>query len=291
MELLLGILGLMFISKVESFAEYLFTLIVLSSVVAMAFIDHKYRKLPHALSYSTIIIALIYITVYGSPYYQALEAFALLPNALAKLFTALSFFGLTIISLDCFTHLMNLIYFRARALRITPQALCFNNQFLIKHVTYLYLLLAVIEIALIYKVSLAAFYWFNLGIGISYFINEICIEYLFNSSLSEKLPDARHASSEPPELTETSGQSVFGGGDTILVSLAAVLLGTLPALTVLLASFYLALIYFVGLKIFSRLRPRLVSKPSDEACRIDEKYIPLGGALSIAIIAAMMILG
>ncbi len=293
-EIIVGLLGACFIDKIHHLAEYLFIMIVISAVVAMAFIDHKHHKLPHVLSYSSIIIAFVYIGFCGSPYYKPLQAFLILLNAnyiwwfigvpleviknfsillisLANLFSALSFFGISIFSLDCFTHMMNLVYFRAKALKITPVALCFKNDFLTKHITYLYLALVLVEILLVYNSPIYGFFWFNLLIGLSYFINEIVFEYLLNRNLSE----AR-------AVEEEQGSTVFGGGDTVLVSLIAIILGPVNALVVLLTAFYIALIYYVILKISSIFDKKTQAKSS--------KYIPLGGALAIAFIAAMIIL-
>ncbi len=268
---MVGLLGTCFINKTGHFAEYLFIMIVISATVAMAFIDHKYHKLPHVLSYSTLIIALVYIGFYGSPFYMPLEGFSLVPQTLANLFTALSFFGLSIFSLDCFTHVMNLIYFREKALRITPTALCFNNKFLSQRVTYLYLILVLVELVLVYISPLQGFFWFNLLLGISYFISEICLDYLFNKE-----------SSEVRDLENEQSSTVFGGGDTVLVVLIATILGPVSALMILLAAFYIALVYFVILKISSIFTKKTETSSS--------KYIPLGGALAIAFIAAMIIL-
>jgi hypothetical protein len=167
--------------------------------------------------------------------------------------------------------MMNLVYFRAKALKITPTALCFKNEFLTRHITYLYLVLALVELLLIYNSPMKGFFWFNLLIGLSYFVNEIIFEYLLNRSLNE----VRAAEEE-------HGSTVFGGGDTVLVSLVAIILGPVTALMILMAAFYIALIYFVILKIYSALNKKTKLIPS--------KYIPLGGALAIAFIAAMIIL-
>ncbi len=270
-EIIVGLLGACFVNKIHHLAEYLFIMIVISATVAMAFIDHRHHKLPHVLSYSTLIIALAYITFYGSPYYMPLQSFLILPKALANLFSALSFFGLSIFSLDCFTHIMNLIYFREKALRITPAALCLGNKFLTKYITYLYLVLVIVEIALAYSSPLRGFFWFNLALGISYFINEICLEYLFNQE-----------SSEARNIEDQQTATVFGGGDTVLVVLIATILGPVTALMILLSAFYIALIYFVAVKISSAFNKKI--EPSSS------KYVPLGGALAIAFIAAMIIL-
>ena len=234
-------------------------------------------------------------------------------RSLANLFSALSFFGLSIFSLDCFTHVMNIIYFRHKALRITPTALCFKNKFLTQYVTYLYLVLVLVEVFLVYTSPLRGFFWFNLLLGLSYFINEICLEYLFNKEASE----AR-------DIEDQQMATVFGGGDTVLVVLIATILGPVSALMILLSAFYIALVYFVILKIYSAFskkfkpgighessRTRLASLeepeltgtsmriPRDERNAViglsgpipsSSKYIPLGGALAIAFIAAMIIL-
>lgn len=269
-ETLVGLIGICFIAKVEHFAEYLFTLVIISVTVAMAFIDHKYHKLPHVLSYSAIIVSLLYISFWGSPYYSSLDGFSFLAKPLANLFSALSFYGLSIFSLDCFTHTMNQIYFRKKALRITPLALCFNNNFLTKNINYLYLVLTLLELVLIYSSPLVGFFVLNLILGISYLINEIVLEYF----LKKNTEDEQEVSEE--------GSTVFGGGDAVLVSLIAIILGPVSALMILMAAFYIALVYFVILKIYSVVDKINKQEPS--------KYIPLGGALAVALIAAMIIL-
>lgn len=267
-EAIVGMLGIFMIEHVATVQEYFFTLILITIAVALGFIDIKHHRLPHALTYTGTVFVVFYISLFASPFYDSVLAYTKLPGSLGVLATGLSYYGLSIFVIDALTHTANLFYFKDKALRIASSGICFRNEFLAKYVTWLYLILIALELFLTYRYPLTIFFWFNLALGLSYLVNEICIDYIF--------------ANDEVEDTDDMTLTVFGGGDASFLALMALVLGPVIALMVFIAACYIALFQVIIGKIkafFSR-----------ESIKLASKYTPLGGALAFAFIAAMMIL-
>ncbi|MDA1020690.1 MAG: prepilin peptidase [Cyanobacteria bacterium] len=267
-EAIVGMLGIFMLEHVASLQEYFFTLILITIAVALGFIDVKHHRLPHALTYTGTIFVVLYISLFSSPFYDSVPAYTKLPDALGELATGIGYYGLSILVIDALTHTANLFYFKEKALHIASSGICFRNEFLAKYVTWLYLILTAIELFLAYKYPLTIFFWFNLALGLSYLVNEICIDYVF----------ANKGAEETDEQTLT----VFGGGDASFLALMALALGPVIALMVFIVACYIAL--------FQVILGKIKSFFSKDSVKLTSKYTPLGGALAFAFIAAMMIL-
>lgn len=261
-------LGIFMLEHVASLQEYFFTLILITIAVALGFIDVKHHRLPHALTYTGTIFVVLYISLFSSPFYDSVLAYTKLPDTLAELLTGIGYYGLSIFVIDALTHTANLFYFKEKALRIASSGICFRNEFLQKHVTWIYLILIATELFLAYQYPLTIFFWFNLALGLSYLVNEICIDYVF----------ANKGAEETDEMTLT----VFGGGDASFLALMALALGPVIALIVFIVACYIAL--------FQVILGKIKAFFSKEQVKPASKYTPLGGALAFAFIAAMMIL-
>lgn len=268
-ESIVGVLGILILEHCSSLQEYFFILILSGIAVALGFIDIKHHRLPHALTYTGILFVIFYGSMFSNPFYDSIWAFRSLPESLALVATSLSYLGLSFFVVDALTHTANLFYFKEKALRILSSGLSFRNEFLNKHITWIYLLLTAVELFLAYQYPMTIFFWFNLALGVSYLVNEICIDYIFTTEHEEIEVEAKDL------LT------VFGGGDASFLALIVVVLGLVPGLLVFVAACYIALSQVMISKIKSHLAK------SDQSLA---KYIPLGGGLAFAFIAAMMIL-
>lgn len=289
-EAILGMLAWIYLPKLKTIPEFFFIIILLSIVVALAFIDHEREVLPHSLTYTAIIISLVYILFYGSPFYTALEAFNLLITPFANLLSALAFYGLTLFILDSFTYFANKLFFRKEALAIIPSALTLRINFLVKNINGLYLGLILVQSYLLSTYPLSFFFWFNSLLGISYLIFDVILEG----------PNKFSQDPEPSEINHE--RTVLGGGDVAFIALISVIIGGAASFITVIGAFYIAFIYLCIQKapaFFRASKKIIVSqlKGAEADNKIDlkeelklNKTIPLGGALAIAFIAAMMIL-
>ncbi|MDD9897966.1 MAG: prepilin peptidase [Candidatus Melainabacteria bacterium] len=265
-EAIVGMLGIIMLQFSTSVVEYFFYLILITIVVALGFIDYKAQRLPHALTYSAILFVIFYSSLFWNPFYAPVIAFHNLPAKLAMSATSIAYLGLAFFVVDCFTHCANLFYFKDEALKLASSALTFRSEKLIKHVTWIYILIAGLELYLAFNYPLVIFYYFNCALGLSYLINEICIDYIFASETDEEIP--------------ADGKTILGGGDASFVAMAAVILGPLHALIVFVLACYIALTQRVIDKIKEKIKKE----------SLERRYMPLGPGLAFALIAVMMFL-
>lgn len=293
-ESILGILIWSYFPKLNEISEFFFIVILLSIVVALAFIDHDWEILPHNLTYTAIIISLVYILCYGSPFYTRIEAFSTLIKPIANLLSALSFYGISLFFLDSFTYFANKLFFRDKALVIVPSALTLRIEFLVKNISGLYLGLILVQSYLLSTYPLSYFFWFNAMLGISYLIYDIVLEGPLQFSQEKK--------NQTEEKNDH--KTVLGGGDVAFISLITVVIGGAASFITVIGAFYIAFFYLCIQKLpaffktskeiivsqFNETNKSLSKNPHKSDLFKMPRHVPLGGALAIAFITAMMIL-
>lgn len=231
--------------------EMIFTFAFLAIIIALAFIDHLHKELPHELTYTAILIGLVHSALFG--------------NFLHSLASV----GAIFLLFDFFTHFTNKLYYKNKALSICSSALSFRNSFLAKHITKVYLCWAIAIASLYFFQQNLILEYLLIMLGALYIINEIFLDFLFYKNPSE----------ESTEETEYTEQTVMGGGDVAMMAFIASLFYIKDTLLIILMSFYLAVIFAFSQKIYGHF----TKNPSKD------KHVPLGGSLSVSLIAAMIL--
>lgn len=283
LELLSGFLALPFIFKliflpIKAFIEvgispaelslnflnYIFILSFISIGLASAFIDNDTAKIPHALSYTGILLACVY----------------------AKFFLGQSFMmilltlGLCFLLFDAFNHFANKIVYKKHALPICPGAISFRLNFLEKHVSKMYILWLA-GLAILFILSKLSYIKILLAyLGASYIVNEIFIDFLAFNLLKDKITFKvlqekykYHQSAdffEDKKIDFTNLKNAWGGGDTAFIVLIATFAGLQHCFLSISIAFTLSLIaHFISRK--------------------NSKEIRLGPALTFALFVAMIL--
>ena len=283
-ELLQVLLAYPFIAKSPGPLIFSFYLILISLVLALAFIDLEAKILPHALTYSGIVIAILVYSFVENPFYDMSISFISNPG-FENFVASLIQLGIVFFSLDAFTDFLNMALFKDKAVRSTSPALTMNFGFLNHNIGKIYFLIILVVgyLALTSKTETLTIVFAILGL--LYLMLEIVFGY-FASQLS----GFAHLNQEgDPEDLKT----VLGGGDIAMTAFFAVVIGFKNAFLVLFASFNLALIFYMLWKLFQYIKSLFGG--SKKESNAQEKYfnqkIPLGAALAICFLAAMMILG
>ncbi len=244
---------LIFISPI---IKVIFIEIFITITVALSFIDHKKHELPHELTYTGILLGLVYSFLF------------------TNIQTSLVSIGLVFFIFDAVTHFANILYFKKKALLISPAALILRIDFLHKHITWVYLLYISAFAYLFWAQSINTLNILLLLIGISYIANDIFLDFFFLS------PKAREESYFPDEDLHT----VMGGGDAAMAALIASIISiTSKSFMIIWLAFPIALGYVIGQKI--------ISKFSSKSSKDDElsKRIPFGSSLAVALIIGMIL--
>ena len=269
-----------------NFIDFLFPLTLISISVALAVIDQQKNLLPHALTYSGIIIGIVFISLFGTRYYQSPEVFhQIFDGYFTGLFSSLMQIGIVFFSLDAFTHFANKIYYRAQALPILSSGITLGIRALEKKINLVYLFLIILILSFIsFQQEFLLNYFFVL-LGSSYLINEIFRDYFFrNKNLSSV------------ENQFNSLKTVLGGGDTAMIAMIAVIFGAGKGLAITLIAFYLLFVFLMFKFIYVFFRASFDTKSHENKLEgmtlLREnlaRHIPLGAALAISFIAAMMV--
>lgn len=300
-----------FLDQALNFVDFLFSVTLISITVALAVIDQKHKILPHLLTYSGILIGIVFVSIFGTSYYESSEIFSNIADGyLTSFFSSLMQLGIVFFSLDALTHFANKIYYKEKGLSIASSGLTFGIRFLEEKITLVYLLLIILVLSLLMNFQDFYLHYLFALLGASYLINEILRDFFFQN-LFKNLPDTRLASAEQAELTDVSmmtakgernevagdlgkGFTVLGGGDVAMIAMISVIFGLSKTLLIVLIGFYLLFVFlmFKFIKIFyqAAFDKGTEEKPSGmELLKANlARHIPLGGALAVSFIAAMM---
>lgn len=268
-----------------NFLDFLFPVILISITVALAVIDHKQNILPHKLTYSGILIALVFISIFGTRYYDSSEIFSFVLNGyLEAFFSSLMQLGIIFFSLDALTHFVNRIYYRKDALEIASSGLSFGIKAIERKISLVYLLIIILVLTLMMNFQDFYLHYLFVLIGFSYLFNEIIRDYFFSSIV------------EPIQgLVQSNKKTVLGGGDVAMIAMIGVVFGISKTLLIVLVAFYLLFVYlmFKFIKVFfeNAFNKRSETQVNGLQLLKDNlaRHIPFGGALAISFIAAMMI--
>lgn len=288
-ELLVALIAYPFAIKVHDLFIFAFYLVLISISVALAYIDLERRLLPHALTYSGIIIALAYYSFVTNPFYEMSVNPGFINNPIAeKFFAGLVQIGVVFFSLDVFVDICNLMFFKDRAMRSMSPALTFNLEILSNNVAKVYSLILIYigyllignkTETLIIVFGFLGFWYLLLEIIFGYFVNQISNPMRLDKQLNlqEDLPEKK---------------TILGGGDIAMTAFIAAVLGLKYSFLVLFAAFNLAFVFFVLWKLFLYLKSLVKGKDNDLEKSSDDfsKKIPLGAALAVCFLAAMMVL-
>ncbi len=283
-ELLVVFLAYPFIAKSPNVFIFSFYLILISLVVALAFIDLETKILPHALTYSGIVIAILVYTFVQNPFYDMSLSFVSNPW-FENFFASLIQLGIVFFCLDAFTDFLNLALFKDKAVRCTSPALTMNFGFLNHHIGKIYFLIILVMGSLALSSKTDTLTMVFAVLGFLYLMLEIIFGY-FASQLSG-FAHLNHEG-DPEEL-----KTVLGGGDIAMTAFFAVVIGFKNAFLVLFAAFNVALVFFLFWKLFLYIKSLFggTKKESHAQENYFTQKIPLGAALAICFLAAMMILG
>jgi hypothetical protein len=280
-----------FIDQSFIFLDFLFYMGFIAIALALGVIDFKTKQLPHLLTYAGIILGVIYVSLFGSPFYQASESLNFLPGFLVSSFSAIKQFAIIVFSLDIVVFFVNLLVFRENALLEVSNALSFGQKKLQENMKLVYLLYLVFVLALIYFNQYFVLEIFFVLLGLLYLVFEILP---FFSVIASPQGAAISMQEEIPEGKKT----ILGGGDIVMLGFFATLLGMTKTFLVFLSSFYVAFIFLL-LKIIKRYFDFQIALRDSNAPDQDKTFdivailrgnIALGLALAISFIAVMMML-
>lgn len=278
------------------FLDFVFHLVFISLALALGLIDNKYKELPHKLTYTGLLIAILYVSLFGSEYYNSAqslsEVFDFMPGILLSSLSAIKQFAMVIFSLDLSIYFINLLFFRENALLDKPVALSFGNERLQEKTTLLYLIYSIFVLTLIYFAQQYLLDIFFIVVGLLYLYFEV-FAYFRGDGFTPSAPAMTESSEANPEK-----KTVLGGGDIIMLGFFACLLGFQKTFLVFVSSFYIAFI-FLMLKIiknyfsFQMEMRKELDRSQDKNFDIKSMFrgnIALGLALAISFIAVMMML-
>ena len=275
--------------QVFIFMDFLFYLSFIALALALGLIDQKKMQLPHKLTYSGILLGIVYVSLFASPYYSYSESLAnllsFIPGFFLSSFSAIKQFAIVVFSLDLVVYFANLIVFRENALLDNSQALSFGQKKLQENMKLVYLLYLILVLALVYFGMSFALEIFFILIGFLYLAFEI-FPYLFANNELET------------EETNVDKKTILGGGDIMMLGFFATILGFVKTSLVFFSAFYIAFIFLMFKIIYKyfqyQLELRKTDNPSEDNS-FDIKsilggFIPLGLALAISFIAVMIML-
>lgn len=275
-ELLVAALAFPFSLKQPNIFIFSFYLLVISFTVALAFIDLEFQNLPHALTYSGTLISVIFFSFFDNPFYENFFGFKLL----ASLFQI----GVVFYLLDTLVDSINLLVFKNQAARYANPAVTFNLKFLNQHLGKIYLILNLIIIYFFINDDFKILYFIFAALGFSYLSIEI-IYSLIRIGIESKYQE-QHIN----ESTQSNSKTILGGGDIAMTVFIASVIGFKYAFIVLFVAFNLSFVFFVLQNIFLALKNFKVEKSLNFSFTAEQK-IPLGPALALSFLAAMMIFG
>jgi prepilin signal peptidase PulO-like enzyme (type II secretory pathway) len=234
-----------------AFLEVVFIEIFLSITLALAVIDSKTQELPHELTYSGIIIGIIYSFIFA----KGIEAVAAI--------------GAMFFIFDFTTHFANKIYYKKKALEISPAALALRINFLHKNITWLYLGFTLLCSYLLFTNYSPYIKYVFLYLGIMYIVNDIFVDFFFMSS-----KDRNKAYSE----ANTNEMTVMGGGDAAMAAFIASIFASINvSLSIVWLGFVVALVAVIFNKLIHAKKGSLSER------------VAFGNSLAVALIAAMIL--
>lgn len=265
--------------EILAIIKFLFLLSFLAITVSLAFIDNQTKELPHQLTYGGILLAIPFSLLYG-------DCFKCLMSVGAMFFI-----------FDSLTHFANKIYFKKQGLQIASAALTFRLKFFENKITIIYLFWIPLSLYLFFNSQYEILRWLFMLMGCSYIINDIFLDFLINPGGDR---------SRPIPINALDMKTVMGGGDAAMAAFAASIFYLKTALFIVLASFYMALSFVIikilfinSTKIYIKLITSCHSRVSGnpwipgqdwDDITLRNRFIPLGVALAIAIIVAMILI-
>jgi prepilin signal peptidase PulO-like enzyme (type II secretory pathway) len=291
--------------QVFIFLDFLFYLSFIAIALALGLIDQKKMQLPHVLTYSGVILGIVYVSLFGSPYYSASESlvnlFSFMPGFLLSTFSAIKQFAIVVFSLDLFVYFANLLIFRENALLEASNALSFGQKKLQENTKLVYLLYSVLVLSLVYFGQSFILEIFFIIIGFLYLGFEIIPFFSVITSPQGAAISPLATPSHHEELDDeviSTKKTILGGGDIMMLGFFATILGFIKGSLVFVTSFYVAFI-FLMLKIIYRYFKFQISLWKESDLQQDKTFdikdmirgnIPLGLALAISFITVMMML-
>lgn len=234
--------------------QLFFIFIFLSIAIALAVIDKKHQELPHQLTYSGILIALVYVLIHPK-----LD----LSNAIVAV-------GAMFFIFDCFTHFANKIYFQKDALAITPATLTYRLEILSQNISWVYTFYLLLTMFLLYSANFMALKLLFLVLGILYIINDIFVDYFYLKPSQREFEGSREF------------KTAMGGGDAAMAALIASIFASVhTSLKLVWAAFFVAL--------FIVLTGKLAKLFNGKKFTLKGEKTPFGVALTIVLIAGMIL--
>lgn len=239
--------------------QLFFIEIFISLAVALAAIDNKNHELPHELTYSGILIALVY---------------AFLFTDITKAIISL---GLILFVFDFFTHISNKIFFKKDAAEISPAALTFRNSFLHEQINFVYFAWLGLFSYLLLSNKHEILDYLLLGIGVLYIINDVFVDFFF-------MPSQERESAY--QITEKEEMTVMGGGDAAMAAFIACIFADIWTTTITIwIAFPIALLVYLCQKLFKSINSSSQSKSKLEKF----ERIAFGSSLASSLIIAMIL--
>ena len=247
-----------------NFLNYLFILSFIAIGLASALIDFDTATIPHSLSYTGIISALIYTKIFIGH----------------SLIYTLMTLGLCFLLFDAFNHFANKIIYKKHAAPIAPGALSFRLNILEKQISKIYIIWLLVLIIFLITNNFNALRVLLSYLGVSYIINEIIIDFIVFNLVKNKITMETlqekyqyHQSAEffdEKKINFNNLKNAWGGGDTAFIVLIASLAGLQNCFLSITVAFSLNLAFHF-----------LFRKGSKE--------IRLGPALTFALFIAMIL--
>lgn len=281
------------------FLDFLFYMGFIAIALALGLIDQKKMLLPHKLTYSGIILGIVYVSLFSSAYYAPSESlvqvFSFVPSFFLSTFSAMKQFAIVVFSLDIIVYFANLVIFRENALLDSSNALSFGQKKLQENMKLVYLLYAILILTLIYLGQNFLLEIFFIIIGILYIVFEMIP---FFQAKNLEVGQEIVTPEDQARNGETEKKTILGGGDIMMLGFFATVLGFVKTSFVFLTSFYIAFIFLMFKIICAYFSYQMELRKADSPAQ-DKNFdiktlfrgnIPLGLALAISFITVMMML-
>ena len=133
------------------FIDLLFYFAFIAIALAAGLIDQGKKILPHKLSFAGILLGIMYVSLFASPYYEFSATLEELTSGiLASTLSVIKQFAIVVFSLDLAVYFINKLVFRKDALLEVSNALCLGIGKLQEQKNLVYMLYSILVLILIY---------------------------------------------------------------------------------------------------------------------------------------------
>lgn len=240
----------------SAYAKTLIEILILGLLVAIFYIDFKYKIIPHQITYFGICLTIPYL---------------IFSNSIETLLEAAFSFGLVFFLLDFFVHFFNLFTYKKNYI---PESSILRNlklSFLEKNISSVYLLLFSPVFLFLFLEKFEFIKSYFQIIGSIYFLFEVLPGFV--EIFSSHQDDLDNESKIDSLITQTPSKTVLGGGDIVFLAWIALFTSFLDFSIIVFVASTLGLMYFL-------IKKYILGDPN--------KQIPLGPFLAIAFLADMI---